>query len=76
MYVGVSLDNTESIMSLSAKVASETSPRKLFADYVSDRVFNGVRVVTDPKRAARLADLGRKTQALVDAAAKQKSDTK
>ena len=49
---------------------------KLFADYVSDRVFNGVRVVTDPKRAARLAELGRKTQALVDASAKQKSDAK
>jgi len=49
---------------------------KLFADYVSDRVFDGVRVVTDPQRAARLAELGRKTQALVDASAKQKSDAK
>ena len=63
-------------MSLLIKGSSEVEKPKLFADYVSDRVFNGVRVVTDPKRAARLAELGRKTQALVDASAKQKSDAK
>lgn len=63
-------------MSEMSKPASEVATPKLFADYVSDRVFEGVRVVTDPKLAARLAELGRKTQALVDAAAKQKSDAK
>lgn len=40
--------------------------------YASDRVFNGVRVVDDPKAVARLADLGRKALA----AAKKKSDAK
>ena len=63
-------------MGVLAKGSSELEKPKLFADYVSDRVFNGVRVVTDPKRAARLAELGRETQALVDASAKQKSDAK
>jgi hypothetical protein len=66
----------EPSMSVSAKVTSEMSQRKLFADYVSDRVFNGVRVMTDPKRDARLAELGRKTQTFVDTSAKQKSEAK
>ena len=59
-----------------SKLATEVATPKLFADYVSDRVFNGVRVVTDPKLAARLVELGRKTQALIDASAKQKLDSK
>jgi len=49
---------------------------KLFADYVSDRVFDGVRVVTDPQLAARLARLGREALAAARIAAKQKSDAK
>ena len=49
---------------------------KLFADYVSDRVFDGVRVVTDPQLVARLARLGREALAAARNSAKQKSDAK
>ena len=63
-------------MSSLIKGSSEVEKPKLFADYVSDRVFNGVRVVTDPQLAARLARLGREALAAARSSAKQKSDTK
>ena len=49
---------------------------KIAEGYVSDRVFNGVRVVTDPQLAVRLARLGREALAAAREAAKQKSDAK
>ena len=55
---------------------SATTKLKIAEGYVSDRVFNGVRVVTDPRLAARLAELGRKALASARASAKQKSDAK
>ena len=56
-------------------MSSENKP-KIAEGYVSDRVFEGVRVVTDPKLAARLARLGREALAAARTAAKQKSDAK
>ena len=63
-------------MSATSKHEDAAEKPKLFADYVSDRVFNGVRVVTDPQLAARLARLGREALAAAREAAKQKSDAK
>ena len=63
-------------MSVPSKHEDAPEKPKLFADYVSDRVFNGVRVVTDPQLAARLARLGREALAAARNSAKQKSDTK
>ena len=40
--------------------------------YASERVFNGVRVVDDPRVVARLAELGRKALA----AARKKPEAK
>lgn len=42
------IQNMESSMSVPAKHDDAPERPKLFADYVSDRVFDGVRVVTDP----------------------------
>ena len=55
---------------------SSENKLKIAEGYVSDRVFDGVRVVTDPKLAARLARLGREALAAAREAAKQKSDAK
>jgi hypothetical protein len=66
----------EASMSVPAKHDEAAEKPKLFADYVSDRVFEGVRVVTDPQLAARLARLGREALAAARSAAKQKSDAK
>lgn len=70
------IQNMESSMSVPAKHDDAPERPKLFADYVSDRVFDGVRVVTDPQLAARLARLGREALAAARIAAKQKSDAK
>ena len=63
-------------MSVPVKHVDAPEKPKLFADYVSDRVFNGVRVVTDPQLAARLARLGREALAAARNSAKQKSEAK
>ena len=68
--------NVQASMSVPAKRDEAAEKPKLFADYVSDRVFEGVRVVTDPQLAARLARLGREALAAARSAAKQKSDAK
>ena len=56
-------------------MSSQNKP-KIAEGYVSDRVFEGVRVVTDPQLVARLARLGREALAAARNSAKQKSDTK
>ena len=66
----------EASMSVPVKHVDAPEKPKLFADYVSDRVFDGVRVVTDPQLVARLARLGREALAAARNSAKQKSDTK
>ena len=55
---------------------SAANKPKIAEGNVSDRVFNGVRVVTDPQLAARLARLGREALAAARNSAKQKSEAK
>ena len=40
-----------------------TANRKVADCYISDRVFNGVRTVTDSKRASRLTEAAKKVLA-------------
>jgi hypothetical protein len=60
---------------LEQAMSSQNKP-KIAEGYVSDRVFEGVRVVTDPQLAARLARLGREALAAAREAAKQKAEAK